>query len=203
MKADDLADLILDRANGRDRFVVALAGPPASGKTTLTERLFEFLEARGEKAVVVAMDGFHLDNDTLSARGHLSRKGAPFTFDGEGFVKLLERIASGKEGVSVPGFDRTADTTVADVSTVSRHERIVLVEGNYLLLDSAPWNRLAAMFDLTVAVQPPLAMLEERLIRRWLDHGHTLDAAKARAEANDLPNARVVLERSVRADITL
>ncbi|WEF22892.1 hypothetical protein [Paracoccus sp. S3-43] len=121
-----------------------MAGAPGSGKSTLAEALV----ARLDDAVLVPMDGFHLDDRVLSARGLLARKGAVETFDAEGFAVLVERLALRGTEVIFPVFDRSREIAVAGAGVVAPHHRIVVIEGNYLLLDAAPWNRLR--FDLTV-----------------------------------------------------
>ncbi|MCB2115215.1 MAG: nucleoside triphosphate hydrolase [Rhodobacteraceae bacterium] len=188
-------------AGGRRR-LVALAGPPATGKSTLAEVLCARLLAGGQSAVVVPMDGFHLDNRILAARGLLARKGAPETFDAEGFIALIRRLKSGAE-VFAPLFDRARDIAVAGACVIPATAGTVIVEGNYLLLDEAPWRALAPLWDFAVFVDTPEDELRERLNARWRAHGLDEAAARARAEGNDLPNARRVLGTRLPADLTL
>lgn len=189
---------IAEVAEGRSRVIVAIAGPPAAGKSTVSERLAAALP----DAAVLPMDGFHLDNEELEGRGLLHRKGAPQTFDTEGLMALLPRIRAG-EAVAVPTFDRAADRVIPAGSHIAAETRIVLVEGNYLLLDAPDWSGMQRFWDLTIAIDVPLATLEQRLVQRWLDHGLPPDAARQRAEGNDLPNARLVLSQSVAPDVVL
>jgi pantothenate kinase len=86
---------------------------------------------------------------------------------------------------------------------VGADDRLLIVEGNYLLLDADPWAQARSLYDLTIALDVPEAELERRLIARWLDHGHDADAARARALSNDIPNARRVVRESVPADIVI
>ncbi len=185
----------LPKVAGR-RLLVAVAGPPGAGKSTLAEDLAGQIEG----AAVVPMDGFHLDNSILQARGLLDRKGAPETFDVPGFSAMLTRLQIEDE-VFIPRFDRARDVAVAGAAMVAPSDRILIVEGNYLLLDEAPWDRLAPFWDVTVQISVPLAELERRLIARWRSFGLPDDAAIARAMGNDIPNARRVLARSAQADI--
>ncbi len=182
------------------RHRVAIVGPPGAGKSTLAEALVARLNRDAQVAALVPMDGFHLDNRILDARGLRARKGAPETFDAAGFVRMVERLDTEPE-VVIPVFDRARDIAIAGASVVTPDHRIAVVEGNYLLLSEAPWNRLAAAWDLSVALRPPVEVLRARLIERWLAHGHDPDAARARAEGNDLANARRVLNDSLPADI--
>jgi len=203
LTAEDIAATIIRRAEGARRFLVAIAGPPGAGKSTLAERLAEILRAREERAVVLPMDGFHMDNGILAERGLLPRKGAPETFDVRGFADIVRAVRAGDEDVLVPVFDRDREIAIASARSIAPQDRIVLVEGNYLLLDEAPWSGLAPLFDFALFVAPAIDELECRLTARW--QGYNLDAAAIdwKLNGNDLPNARLVLERSRLADLTI
>lgn len=177
--------------------MVAIAGAPGAGKSTIAAALANRLDG----AAVIPMDGFHLDNAVLSARGILARKGAPESFDAHGFATLARRLATG-EDVAIPLFDRSRDISVAGAAVVGP-ERILLVEGNYLLLNRAPWSDLAPLWDFTLWLDVPLAVLKARLIRRWRDHGLSGQAAKDRASGNDIANAHLVCSASRPADMSL
>ncbi len=181
------------------RRLIAIAGAPASGKTTLAA---ELAEALGARAILVPMDGFHLDNRILDARGLRPRKGAPQTFDGAGFVHMIRRLASEDE-VVIPVFDRARDIAIAGASVVGPETETAVVEGNYLLLDEQPWRALRPLWDLSVYLKVPEDTLRARLIQRWLDHGLNPQAAEARATSNDLPNALHIARHSSEADIVL
>jgi len=183
---------------GPGRVLVAIAGPPGAGKSTTAEAL----AAQIEGAVVVPMGGFHLDNAVLAARGLLARKGAPETFDMAGFATMVSRLR-GQDEVVIPVFDRSRDIAVAGARVIGPEARVLLIEGNYLLLDEAPWCDLASFWDVTIAIDVPIAVLEARLTQRWLDHGLDADAARARAMGNDIPNARRVVAGSTPADVIL
>ncbi len=197
----DLARDLIEAARGQRRYLVAVAGAPGSGKSTLAADLVAEIGRKMDRgAVLVPMDGFHFDNAVLDARGQRARKGSPETFDVAGLGATLERIRSGADGVAVPVFDRTLDLARAGARLVGAEQPIVVVEGNYLLLDVAPWTSLAGYFDRTIFIEVPEVVLRERLVRRWLDHGLDPDAAVARAEGNDLVNARLVVASSRMAD---
>ncbi|WP_319528848.1 nucleoside/nucleotide kinase family protein [uncultured Cohaesibacter sp.] len=199
-EADGLLEQILAaRPNGHRR-LVALAGPPASGKSTLAEYLAERLRNQGHSAKVVPMDGFHLHNQILLDRGLLSRKGAPETFDVAGFVALVMRLTEKRE-IICPVFDRDRDIAIAGAEVVPEDCQTVILEGNYLLFDAPGWRDLKDYWSLSVRLDVPLDVLRERLIKRWLVHGLMPEQAEKRAEENDLRNAAVVNDRHLEADI--
>lgn len=194
MTPADLAAEIRRRA-GAGRFITALAGPPGAGKSTLAAAV---VAALGPEARVVPMDGFHYDDAVLDARGLRSRKGAPETFDALGFAVLMQRLRAGGD-VAIPVFDRGLELSRAGADIVTEAHRLLVVEGNYLLLDEAPWRDVT--YDLTVMIEVPEAELVRRLLARWAHFGKTADAARAWIDGNDLPNIRRVTRGSRAADV--
>jgi len=148
------------------------------------------------------MDGFHLDNALLSERGLLSRKGAPETFDAAGFIHLIRRLKA-EDDVVFPRFDRSLDMSIAGAGVIRPETTTILVEGNYLMLDQPVWRDLRQIWDLSVGIDVSLQVLEQRLLQRWIDHGYTPQDAQAKAEGNDLPNAKLVLENAYPCDIVI
>lgn len=187
-------------ASGK-RLMIGVAGPPAAGKSTLAELLVDRLNENANTALV-PMDGYHLDNEELDALDLRARKGAPQTFDADGFVSLVNQISQSNDVVSYATFDRTNDRTVPNSASVAASTNIVVVEGNYLLLDTQPWSQLTSIFDLSVFIRPSIKTLEERLIERWLSYGFDKAAAEQKARSNDIPNAMTILEHSSQADLT-
>lgn len=185
------------------RMLVAVSGPPGSGKSTLAEGLVAQLTDNGINTALVPMDGFHLDDRILNARGHRARKGAPHTFDADGFVALVERLARPGTEVFHPVFDRSLEMAIAGAGVVAPATQIIVIEGNYLLLDEAPWRNLKPLFDFTIFLSPGMETLHKRLMERWLGFGFNEQDALAKAEGNDLPNARLVVEKSWTADLLL
>jgi pantothenate kinase len=198
----ELCAELLQAARGRPRTVVAIAGAPGSGKSTIAEALMVELERRVPGcAAILPMDGFHYDNAVLDALGRRARKGAPETFDVDGLKQAIDRIRRADRPVAVPVFDRALDLARAGASIIAPGRSFVLVEGNYLLLTDPPWSDLRARFDRTLFLSVPEAELERRLVERWVQHDHTPEEATARALGNDMPNARLVIGRSAAADV--
>ena len=184
------------------RTLVAVAGPPASGKSTFAEALAGHMRASGRVAQVVPMDGFHLDDRVLRARGILPRKGAPESFDAAGFARLIDALAAGGEVVH-PVFDRGREIAIAGAAVVPPDCGLVIVEGNYLLLDEPPWRGLAAHWSLSVFLDVAEDELRRRLLARWRGFGLDEAAAREKAEGNDIPNGLRVARGSRAADIVL
>lgn len=183
------------------RFVVAIAGPPAAGKSTLAAALVAEL---GASAGLLGMDGFHFDNAILEERGHRGRKGAPHTFDVTSYRHTLQVLRDDPDiEMAVPVYDRTLGLARNCASVVTPGHRILVTEGNYLLLDRAPWTDLRPLFDLTVWIEVPLALVEERIDQRWRTAALDAEEIRRRTEENDLPNARLVHEASVGADLVV
>jgi pantothenate kinase len=182
------------------RQLIAIAGAPGSGKSTQADALAQRI---GDRAQVVPMDGFHFDDGLLEARGHRARKGAPHTFDVAGLEHLLHRLRDGEPDVAIPRFDRDIEISRAGAAIVPSAAELILVEGNYLLLDQSPWDRLGPLFDQTVFLDVPEAVLRARLSERWVGLGLTGEALTAKLEENDLPNAQLVLSQSRTADWTI
>ena len=203
---DVLADRIVDAVEAlpaaRHRQLVAIAGPPGSGKSTIASLATAKLNRRGVSAGLVPMDGFHFDNAILKERGLFARKGAPETFDLAGFRALLVRLRTDDE-VAIPGFDRKLDLAIAARSMILPDQRVVLVEGNYLLLDEPGWVGLHALWALKVFLGVDLATLKSRLTDRWVGFGLDKQAARERALSNDIPNAERVIRNSAQGDLNL
>ena len=196
-----LSALVKDRATGAYRFLVALAGPPAAGKSTVAEALAKALQDGSETATVIPMDGFHYDDAVLDRLGLRARKGSPPTFDAAGFKVLVERLKACEPDVAIPHFDRALELSRAAVELVSADIKFLVIEGNYLLLDEAPWSSLRPLFDMTIYLRVPLEELDRRLVARWDHFGRERQAARKWIDDNDLPNIRHVIDRSAAADV--
>jgi pantothenate kinase len=197
-----IADLLEARAASGGRVIAALAGAPGSGKSTLADKLVGKLNARQPGlAAVLPMDGYHYDDLHLVPAGLRPRKGAPMTFDVGGLYHTLLRLRAQDEAeVAVPVFDRKIEIARAGARLIPKDVPVIVVEGNWLLLNQAPWDRLRPMFDVTVMVDVPEHVLRSRLRGRWERLGLTEPEIIEKLEENDLPNGRWVRDGSIAAD---
>lgn len=200
---EEIAGEIVARAGDAKRFLVAIAGPPGAGKSTLADNVANALKARGESAEVLPMDGFHMDNAVLIEKGLLKRKGVPESFDVRAFLDIVRAVRAADQEVLVPVFDRSREIAIASARIVSPDHRFIVVEGNYLLFSQGKWAELEGMFDYSVMLAPPMEVLEERLWARWKGYDLDDEASRAKVYGNDLPNGRLILENRRRADVTI
>ncbi|KAL1840958.1 hypothetical protein VTJ49DRAFT_7564 [Mycothermus thermophilus] len=206
------------------RFLIAIAGIPGSGKTTLSQRLTAALNARHAAsspdananpsqpvAIFVPMDGFHLTRAQLDrmpdpALAH-ARRGAEWTFYGAGFARLVERLSEPAEGapptVSAPSFDHAVKDPKEDDIVVEGWHRIVVLEGNYILLSIPPWSSCIPHYSHKIFVRCPRPTARARLSARHLVAGiaRTPEEADRRAVENDLPNGDEVLRLLKEEDV--
>ncbi len=200
---ESLVAAAVDLVGDRRRVVLGIAGAPGAGKSTLVEALVPGV-ARAEGADWVAhvpMDGFHLADVQLDRLGSRSRKGAPDTFDAEGYAALLRRLIDEPESwVYAPGFERSLEQPLAAAMVVPPAARLVVTEGNYLLLPEARWQRVRAALAEVWFVTGDDDLRRSRLVERHVTFGKEPDAATAWVDRTDEANAAVVAADAHRAD---
>lgn len=182
------------------RAVLGIAGAPASGKTTLAWRI---ARATGSAATVVGMDGFHLAQVELARTGRSDRKGAPDTFDANGYVHLIRRLSEGAELVYAPEFRREIEEPIAGAVPIPPDVSLVITEGNYLLVDDPPWNELPQLLTETWFLAPDENDRVERLVTRHRHYGRSLIEARQRALGSDQRNADLITATAARADLVV
>ncbi|WP_370074993.1 nucleoside/nucleotide kinase family protein [Nocardioides sp.] len=188
-------DSLRARLDGR---LLGLTGAPGAGKSTLAARL-----ASAWDAVVVPMDGFHLADVELARRGLLDRKGAPETFDAEGYAALLARVRGREALVMAPSFERDLEQPIAGALPVRGSAPLVVTEGNYLLLDEPRWAAVRAQLDAVWHLRVDPALRRERLVARHVAFGKSPAEAEAWVRAVDDPNAALVEAAAARADLVI
>jgi pantothenate kinase len=187
----------------RSRAILGIAGSPGAGKSTLVDGLVAGIgAAKGVDWVAhVPMDGFHLADAQLDRIGARGRKGAPDTFDAAGYAQLLERVKREVDDpVYVPGFDRTLEQPLAAALVVLPSARLVVTEGNYLLLDHPHWARARRALDAVWFVASDESERIERLVARHVQFGKTPEEARAWVATTDQRNSGLVAGTVGRAD---
>lgn len=186
------------------RSILAIAGPPGSGKTTLARWLSAALCRLAESPICVAvpMDGFHLANTTLDALGRHEHKGREDTFDGWGFLALMKRIlAETEHTVYAPTFERDVDEPIAGSLAIEPTTRLIVVEGNYLLMDHEPWISAQRLYRETWYVETAPETRKKRLLARHTEHGRTQTAAREWIQRVDEKNAHGIAATRTRATL--
>ena len=185
------------------RFLLAITGVPGAGKSTLANLLMKSINEvlTEEIAILIPMDGYHYHNDILVEKGLLPLKGIPQTFDSQRFVMLIKEIASDKiETLYCPSYDRSLHNPVERSIVIENKHKIIIVEGNYLLLDTCPWNELAELFDESWFIDTPRTTTRERLISRHVLTGRSVEEALHKISSTDAPNAELILQSRHRAN---
>lgn len=180
---------VADLLSAGTRQILAIVAQPGAGKSTLAQAL---LAHYGDAVQVVPMDGFHLANSELDRLGRRSRKGAPDTFDAAGFVNLLKRIKCQKPGddtVYAPEFRREIEEAIAGAIAVSANTPLIITEGNYLLLDDAPWQQVREVVNESWFLDVPDALRHARLLARHMQFGRSEEQALDWIASTDEPNA--------------
>ncbi|HEX2705798.1 MAG TPA: nucleoside/nucleotide kinase family protein [Candidatus Lustribacter sp.] len=206
MELDALARRARSLVPGTGRAILGICGAPGSGKSTLAARLVAEVnrqEGTGT-ATQVPMDGFHLADVALDRLGLRDLKGAPETFDALGYAALLRRLREESDTtVYAPGFERDLEQPIAGAIAVAPDARLVVTEGNYLLLADNPWPRVRSALDECWYVETEETTRVQRLVARHIAFGKSPEAARVWVRHVDEPNAALVRASRGRADLVV
>lgn len=205
-----LANRALELQARKDRVLIALAGMPGSGKTTTATAVAQILGQCSILATVISMDGFHytrayLDSFPNKEEAH-ARRGAPFTFDSKRIVEFVRSLSDGtRREIKAPTFDHAIKDPVEDGLIVNADTEIIILEGNYMLLNTEPWNEIAKLVDEKWIVDVDPAIARERLAKRHLEAGivDSYEAGLQRADNNDLPNGELILQHLCEPEVRI
>jgi pantothenate kinase len=200
---DDLAADLITKLARCERYLLGITGIPGAGKSTFSNYMAEAINRllSQETAIVVPMDGFHLTNSILQARQLQLKKGAPETFDAIRFTQTLKLLGANTQlPIKCPTYDRHIHDPVEDAFIVDSRHRIVITEGNYLLLTEPPWSELKSLLNEVWFLQVEKSLALRRLLRRHMEGGMTATQAAAQIERVDIPNVRLIQQTGTRAD---
>jgi len=197
------AALILASSPGR--IVVGLAGGPGVGKSTTAADVVAALNARTPGlAAYVPMDGFHMKHQKLEALGTAREKGMPHTFEGAAFAAFLAKLKVAGSAVSGPGYSRQIEDVVEDAFTVEQGVRVLVTEGNYLLLPDPPWDAVKPLLDFSVFIHVDREKVFVRLLKRHAEAGlFTEERNREHIGRVDMPNYDLVEKTAARADLRI
>jgi pantothenate kinase len=200
---EHIAETILSKANVNDsnRFIVGIAGGPGSGKSAFAVRLKEIInsKAKSDLAQIFPMDGFHRKNIELERSGLTSVKGAPETFDVEGYLLILNRIKLG-EDLKAPIYSRESHDVIDNALSIEPHHKIIITEGNYLFYDAEGWREIKDIIDLKIYIEAEKGACEKRLLERHMHGGKTEAEALEKIKEVDMKNFDLIAQTMKYAD---
>lgn len=186
------------------RVLIGLAGGPGTGKSTLSETILATLRTSGITAALVPMDGFHMRQEKLERLGLAEEKGAPHTFEAQDFVDFLTQLKRANGAISGPVYTRDIEDVTDNAYSIEPDVLVVIVEGNYLLLDTPPWDGVRHVLDLSIHIAVPRDIVRNRLLARRGAYGLFDPAHIARhVETVDLVNYDLVSQTAHNADIAI
>jgi len=203
---DKLATELLETLSNspvRNRYFLGITGGPAAGKSVLAENLSDEINIRtgDDLAAVIPMDGFHLPNSILKERSLIKIKGSPETFDVDSFVELINRLYEfPDQSIMCPAYDRRTHDPVENAITIQPGNQLIIIEGNYFLLNVSPWNIIRSKMNEIWYIDTPLKTIKERLLYRHVSGGASKDEAERKVASVDLPNAELIKQTFSSAD---
>lgn len=183
-----------------DRVLIGLVGQPGCGKSTVAHQLAAQLSCP-----IIGMDGFHFAMEVVERRGLVHVKGAPHTFDAGGFIALLERLARRppESTIWAPRYERAIRNPIGSAVPIEPDDTLVIIEGNYLLLEDEPWDRVADLLTACVYLDLDRETRIARLVDRHIAFGKPPEVAREFVMRSDEANARLVATTRSRADVVV
>ena len=198
-----ISETILSKinVNTSNRFIVGIAGGPGSGKSTFADRLKELINSKAKSylAQIFPMDGFHRKNIELERSGLISAKGAPETFDVEGYLLILNRIKLG-EDLKAPVYSREDHDVIDNALPIEPHHKIIITEGNYLFSDMEGWRKIKDIINLKIYIEVGRGWCEKRLLARHMRGGKTEAEALEKIKEVDMKNFDLIAQTMKYAD---
>ena len=201
-KINKIINFIKEKSKNKKTFV-GIVGAPCSGKSTISKQLIKILNKDSNIASLLSMDGFHYDNKILKNKNMLDKKGSYKSFDVIGFLSCIKVLKQAKYNISVPIFDRKKDITIANTKIIKKNTKIVLIEGNYLLLNKKYWQKISSFLDISIFLDVDMKTLKQRAINRWIYYGLKQKEAKKRVINNDMKNTKIMRKYSKKANFIL
>jgi pantothenate kinase len=200
---EDLMQILLQKTEiANDPVLIGITGPPASGKSTLAQRLVGDLNLLGINACFCPMDGFHLTNEKLEELGLMDAKGRIDTFDADAFVNSVKRLRD-RGPFWWPIYSRTRHDPILEGVNITGSETVFIIEGNYLLTNGEPWSSLGDQFDLSVFIDVSNDVIKQRLMERHKISGRSSEQAIKKINSTDMVNAEFIRQGKQFANILL
>ena len=173
------------------RTLIGIVGKPGAGKSTVVEQIQK--EFQPQEVSIIPMDGFHLSNEELIALGRRERKGAPDTFDVEGFISLIGRVKNDNQvDHKFPIFYRELEASIDNEGLVPKESKVVVIEGNYLFSQEHNWEGIFPLLDHSWFIEIDDEIRMQRLIARHIKYGKSPAEAKQWSRGSDETNAEFI-----------
>ena len=191
-------------AAGR-RVLIGVTGGPGVGKSTIAAEVVDALNAAAPgSAALVPMDGFHMRHKKLEDLGTVRDKGAPHTFEGAAFAAYLTTLKGATGPISGPSYSRQIEDVVDDAFIVPGTAKILIVEGNYLLLATPPWDAVKPLLDLAAFIHVDREKVRARLMKRHAEAGlFTEERNREHIARVDLANYDLIELSAPHADLVI
>lgn len=193
---EEIASLL---QGSKPRTMIGIVGKPGAGKSTVVTEIQKQFST--EDVAIIPMDGYHLSNEELIRLGRRERKGAPDTFDVEGFISLITRVRNEiDKNHTFHIFHREIEASKADEGIVLRNTKVIVIEGNYLFSEEHNWSEVFPLLDQSWFIEIDDEIRMQRLITRHIKYGKTPQEAEDWSRGSDEANAKFIAKTASRAE---